>query len=236
MKDLSNIDLVAIDCARPFEALKALEYCNRFFKFNKSILFTDQVFSHSFIQCHKIEKLSWQGYSEFILRLNNYTNADYVMMIHEDGHIVNPHLWTDEFLNYDYIGAPWPNTHSWLTQPHMNRVLPHLYRTFPRNRVGNGGFSIRSKKFLQFSSQFENCDGFGEDNFLCCVKYDDAIQYGIKYAPFELAQRFSYENSCTDSDVVWPTIPKYNMTKHFGWHGKYLTNSKQLLQLKYQYD
>ena len=50
MKDLSNIDLVAIDCARPFEALKALEYCNRFFKFNKSILFTDQVFSHSFVQ------------------------------------------------------------------------------------------------------------------------------------------------------------------------------------------
>ena len=25
-----------------------------------------------------------------------------------DGHIVNPHLWTNEFLKYDYIGAPWP--------------------------------------------------------------------------------------------------------------------------------
>ncbi len=57
MKDLSNIDLVAIDCARPFEALKALEYCNRFFKFNKSILFTDQVFSHSFIQSNLLQTL-----------------------------------------------------------------------------------------------------------------------------------------------------------------------------------
>ena len=233
MKDLSNIDLIAIDCARPMEALKALEYCNRFFRFNQSILFTDYYFSHPFIKCHQIEKLSWQGYSEFILHIKNYVKADYAMMIHEDGHIVNPHLWIDDFLNYDYIGAPWPNTHSWLSQPQLSKILPHFQRTFPKNRVGNGGFSIRSRKFLEFSSFFPNCEGFGEDNFLCSVKYEEAVQYGIKYAPFELALKFSYENSCTDTDVPWPIIPKYDMTKHFGWHGKYLTNSKKLLQLKY---
>lgn len=234
MGDLSNIDLVAIDCARPNEALKALEYCNRFFKFNQSILFTDQKISHPYIKVFYVEKLSWQGYSEFILHLNRYVDADYVMMIHEDGHIVNPHLWTNKFLEYDYIGAPWPNTHPWLNQPQMTRIIPHFQRTFPKNRVGNGGFSLRSRKFLKFSSLFPNCDGFGEDNFLCSVKYEEAIQFGIKFAPFELAQLFSYENSCTDSDVIWPIIPKYNMNNHFGWHGKYLTNSKQLLQLKYK--
>ena len=37
------------------------------------------------------------------------------------------------FFDYDYIGAPWPN----------NFV----------NRVGNGGFSLRSKKFLELTAK-----------------------------------------------------------------------------------
>ena len=25
-------------------------------------------------------------------------------------HIVNPEMWDKKFLNYDYIGAPWPSS------------------------------------------------------------------------------------------------------------------------------
>ena len=30
------------------------------------------------------------------------------MVVHADGFIVHPEMWRDEFLDYDYIGSPWP--------------------------------------------------------------------------------------------------------------------------------
>jgi hypothetical protein len=35
-------------------------------------------------------------------------DTEFAILVHEDGFIVNPECWSDEFLKYDYIGAPWP--------------------------------------------------------------------------------------------------------------------------------
>ena len=50
-------------------------------------------------------------------------------LVSEDGN-----RWRDEFLEYDYIGAPWN--------------VP----AGSRNNIGNGGFSLR-RKFLEVSSK-----------------------------------------------------------------------------------
>lgn len=43
-----------------------------------------------------------------VYELGDYIETDFVMLVHYDGFIVHPELWRDEFLDYDYIGAPWP--------------------------------------------------------------------------------------------------------------------------------
>ena len=37
-----------------------------------------------------------------------WLRTDHFLLIQWDGHAVNAAAWTDEFLAYDYIGAPWP--------------------------------------------------------------------------------------------------------------------------------
>ena len=66
------------------------------------------------------------------LLLKKYIDTDFCLIIQGDGFVIHPENWTDEFLKYDYIGAPWRN-------------LAH----YSFIRVGNGGFSLRSKKLLK---------------------------------------------------------------------------------------
>ncbi len=103
------------------------------------------------------------------------------------------------------------------------------------NRVGNGGFSLRSKKFLEFSDSFKDCEGYGEDTFLCTREYQKAVDAGIKFAPFELAVKFSYENPLIEYGTHWDQFDtKFDPTKHFGWHGSNFANTAELMGLKYR--
>ena len=68
-----------------------------------------------------------------------------------------------------------------------------IISSLSKNRVGNGGFSLRSKEFLNYSSKFNDCLSYAEDVFLCLVNYEEAINNKIKFAPFEIALKFSYE-------------------------------------------
>ena len=60
--------------------------------------------------------------------LPNIIKTEFMLGIHDDGFVINPNLWTDQFLKYDYIGAPWSHT------------IPYYGQKY---RVGNGGFSLR---------------------------------------------------------------------------------------------
>jgi len=231
MRNLKNITLASINCVNPRESYKALKYCSKFFNFHDILLFTDDGLSYQDVTVKNITKLSWETYNDFVLHLSQYIKTDYVLIIQDDGHIVNPSLWTDEFLNYDYIGAPWPSEMDWIERQFPSQQ-EYMKKHFPKNRVGNGGFSLRSKKFLKFSAQYITCDGIGEDSFLCTRVYDDAIEYGIKFAPFDIAVSFSYENPCIELGSSWNSRIYFDKTKHFGWHGKNFINTHELLSLK----
>ena len=43
-----------------------------------------------------------------IYELPKYIKTSHALLIHQDGHVINPHLWKDEWLELDYIGAPLP--------------------------------------------------------------------------------------------------------------------------------
>ena len=229
------VDLVSINCVNPEESIKALKYSSKKLSFNNIYLFTDENITFEY-ETIKIEKLrSIKEYNNFILKLNDYINSDFVLIIQDDGHIVNPHLWDDNFLNYDYIGAPWPNNKKWRNRFSKldKNISSNLIKNFSFNQVGNGGFSLRSKKFLQYSSEFSDTMGLAEDIFLCIYNYEKAINNGINFAPFKVAKNFSYEINLRKilkfSEVK---NKKYNFNNHFGWHGKRFKNYEDLLNLK----
>jgi hypothetical protein len=120
---------------------------------------------------------------------------DHFMIIHRDGFPLNATKWSDEFLQYDYIGAPWP-AHKW-TQSH---------------RVGNGGFCIRSRRLAQWAANQPFAGDINEDIFICCRLHDRAIAEGFKYAPLPVAARFSLEAGI-------PEFPGRNPNNVFGFHG-----------------
>lgn len=123
-----------------------------------------------------------------VYELWRYVKTDYAMLIHADGYILNPDLWDPQWLNYDYIGAPWP--------------LPtddYSYKT-PEGkliRVGNS-VSLRSRRLmrapylmdLEWRSYYGNTN---EDGFLCVHNRKELEIKGIKFAPLELAIHFSKE-------------------------------------------
>ena len=233
MKDLLNVDLVSINCVNAHASAAALNYCQTFFNFGKTILVTNQDIEADNIELHLIDKLDWNQYNDEVLHLLDHTDNDYVLVIQDDGHIINGSLWDDEFLKYDYIGSPWPFEDSWIEKQREDQrdIIREIY---PKNRVGNGGFSLRSKKFLEFAHQFKDCEGFGEDTFLCTRNYYKAVEAGIKFAPLDLAVKFSYENPLIEYGTHWDDFStRFDPTKHFGWHGSNFANTPQLMSVKY---
>jgi hypothetical protein len=228
-----NIDLVSVNCLTPEESIKSLNYCSKYFSFNNSILFTSEKISnknHEIINIEKFKDIN--DYSDFILNIGRFIKSDHVLIIQDDGHIVNPDKWDSSFLNYDYVGAPWPSNYKW--RKRWKRAnYQDAYKNAKKNRVGNGGFSLRSKKFLNYSSQFASCNGIAEDVFLCLVNYENAVEYGIKFAPFEVAYQFSLEVSLKGKNYRKESTDSiFNTENHFGWHGKRFSNKDYLLNLK----
>ena len=119
---------------------------------------------------------SKEEYSHFMIKeLYKYFDTDFVLVIQADGYVLNGKSWLPEFLHYDYIGAPW---------------------TYPDGKnVGNGGFSIRSKKLQSALTLDDFIFAIDpEDQAIGRLYRDYLIKfYKITYAPEDLADRFSYE-------------------------------------------
>lgn len=225
-----KITFVTVNCVNPEDGIKALNYSRRSiaWKHAPAIIFTHEDITIENIRVIKIEKLnSVDQYNDFILRLGDYINSEFVILVQDDGFVLNPDQFCPAFLNYDFIGAPWPDEESWMD---MQKLKPPA--TSRVNRVGNGGFSLRSRKFLELSSKFTSCEGFGEDTFLCRVKYDYMIGNGIRFAPIDLALKFSYENPIREMGCTWRDRVSLDPAKHFGFHGKNFINSQQLIDFK----
>jgi hypothetical protein len=177
-RKIPSTTLVCFDTDNHVLAKLALERTARLCEFDRVIYFSDvdwAVRESIFIKVDKIK--SGDEYSDFMLKgLLPYIETNHVMVVQYDGFIVNPDLWMDDFLSYDYIGAPWP--------------------AFRDYSVGNGGFSLRSRRLLEALQDkvIERHDG--EDATIC--RYFRSyleVKYGIKFASPEIALQFSYESA-----------------------------------------
>lgn len=188
---IPSITLVAVACTKIPETIEAMKKCQSQMKFTDAMLFTHEDVQVPGIQVIKIDKLDYKGYNEFIaMKLWQYIASDHVLVVQNDGYILDGSLWTDEFFKYDYIGAPWPpDTH----------YIKDTTGKHENIRVGNGGFSLRSRKLLRAPVILEleftdNGSGFWHEDGFLCVHYRKELEAaGIKFAPVDLAAQFSTE-------------------------------------------
>lgn len=134
---------------------------------------------------------------KIIYDLHKYVDTDFAFLFHADGYPINPSAWKNDFLAYDYIGAPWP--------------LPndgYSYRTPSGEviRVGNS-VGIRSRKILslptilglEWKSYYGNTN---EDGFLCVHNRRRLEEAGCRFAPLAVAKFFSREFDIPENEGI----------------------------------
>lgn len=190
---IPSIALVATASTKIPETIEAIKKCQAQMEFTESILFTHEDIEAEGIRVVNIDKLDYWGYNEFVaMKLWQYIGTDYVLLVQNDSWILNGKKWRDEWFNFDYIGSAWP------VPPENDKVN---YRT-PRGdlvRVGNGGFSLRSRKLLRaptilnlnFNEKWAGSPT--EDGWLCVYHKERLEKSGIRFAPVEEAVRFARE-------------------------------------------
>ncbi len=125
--------------------------------------------------------------------------TDFVMTVHLDGFALHKDKWDNAFLDYDYIGAPWP--------------VANCLGYNPPHRVGNSGFSLRSRKWMRATAELPLPWMIEEDIFTCMLHHAQLTErFGCKIAPVDVALRFSLENPL-------PEYPDWKAEDSFGFHG-----------------
>lgn len=210
---LKNVTLIAVSSVKIEATIKALEHSMNLVDFAEVKLVTHLDIKHDSIKIEKCEEItSIKDYSEYMVySLHKHIDTDYALTVQHDGFVVNADSWLDDFYDYDYIGAPWPNNFFMDENSIMIQDRDNGGKSI---RVGNGGFSFRSQKLLNIFNELnipweakENC--WHEDGFICMTHLKTLRDNGIKFPDAHLAYKFSREVECEDLD---------NTREPFGFH------------------
>ncbi len=200
-----GITLFGFNCDDINQILNVFKICEHYAYFSEKIILTDLLPSQTTetgIKIINVDRInSTKEYSYFMIKkLNDYIKTKFVLIVQWDGFILNPTAWTDDFLKYDYVGAPW-----WFNDG---------------NNVGNGGFNLRSKKLIEMLQNDDKISKYyPEDNQICRTYGSYLKSRGIKFAPEKIAARFSIEGHISNPPVQF--LDKYGDTWNgeFGFHG-----------------
>ena len=158
---------------------------------------------------------NYNDYNHYVVYdLHNHIDTSHCLLVQPDGFVLFPDKWDDEWLKYDYIGAPWPYQENSYVTPFNEHI-----------RVGNGGFSFRSKKLLEVPLKREipfdcttgdfykhfNANNFAEDGNICVHNRHMFIEEGCKFPPVELAARFAFETPVPENAGLIPFGFHYNL-------------------------
>ena len=214
MLNLENITLVILSSIKLEKSIKALEYSCKDIKWGPVKLVSDtkpdnlpDFIQHEF--CPKMSNIDEWSYAA-IYELPKHVETDYCMLIHDDGFVVNADSWREEFLDYDYIGAPWPMPQDDFSFKAKDGELI---------RVGNS-VSLRSKKLLDLpidlNLEWKAFHGYyNEDGYICVNYRHKYLENGMKFANIDVAKHFSHESM----------IPEVAGIKPFAFHRHFGTNS-----------
>lgn len=177
---LNNVTFVVIDRVAHKLTKLALDESLRHCTPDDIVVFTDkpEIINAKGARVYEVRPGDMESYNKILYHMvPAAVCTTHFLTIEWDGWIVNPEAWRKDFLYYDYIGAPWPH--------HPN----------DGNRVGNGGFSLRSVALTRHvaAHSLEFPIIHPEDHYLCRVNGPKLKKLGFRFADEETAQRFSFE-------------------------------------------
>jgi hypothetical protein len=188
---IKNVTLVAVAGTKIPDTLEALEYSLKKCEFSKILFFSHKkiLIKNPKIKFIKIKKLtSIKNWSEFIIfELYKFIKTSHILLIHWDGFVINPDSWNKKYLQYDYIGAPFPIFKGSFLFKNINRII-----------MGNS-VSLRSKKLLELPTKLglkwkeAVKSNFHEDGYLCEQQKKLLVKNGVKFSPIKIAYNFSRE-------------------------------------------
>jgi hypothetical protein len=190
--DLSHVTLVAASSVALPATVAALERSIQQCTFGAVLLLSDrEPVLPSTIEWHQIGRLgSRADYSRFMLRdLADHISTSHALCIQWDGFVLSGAAWEPGFLDYDYIGAPWPQ-------------FADGYN------VGNGGFSLRSRRLMEACGDLP-FDGQEAEDIVIARRFRKQLeQDGFRFAPEAVARAFAYERTKSTGS-------------EFGFHGAF---------------
>ncbi len=205
MLDLKEVSLIAIGSTRIKETYLAIKRCVSLVNFSSVYYLTNKenMKKNDYVKCVEIPEIKdYLSYNSFIVKDSpNYilpllSKETHYLTINWDGFVVNPDAWKDYFLEFDYIGAPW-----------VKEFAPII-----GGRCGNGGFCLKSKKFLELQNSIKDFKQYKptkrnyEDVTLSFHYRKKFEKLGCIYAPVSVGYEFSTEHG------------DYDKHKSFGFH------------------
>lgn len=185
--DLPEVTLVAASSKAMAATIRALRLSLAQIRPARAILFSDVLLEADAVadvEFVNVPRMNGrEAYSRFILKeLADHIETNFVLCVQWDGYVLNGQNWSEEFLDVDYIGAPWPQFDDGCD-------------------VGNGGFSFRSRRLLQACKDERIAVDVPEDLAICrqARPWLEA-DYGIRFAEHPLARRFAYERTAPHGD------------------------------------
>jgi tetratricopeptide (TPR) repeat protein len=194
MLRLPGVTLVCIDTANHALALRALARSGEQVRFARSLFLTDAVPPGvdvpAGIEVVPIAPIANRdAYSWFVLKdLVFHVATGHALLVQWDGYVVNADAWAPAFLDCDYVGAKW----FWYDDD---------------MRVGNGGFSLRSRRLLQALAD-PRIELVEAEDVTICRSFRGLLEreHCIRFADEALADRFAFEAD-------------YPVGSPFGFHG-----------------
>jgi hypothetical protein len=208
---LPNVTLLSINGRDPEKSIAAIRESRRQIDFAKSLLITNRKIEAPDIEVQTDPELnSLLDYNRIcLLELYDRIETEFCLIVQPDGFVVHPRLWSPFFLEYDYIGAPWNH----LRSMELIQLSGHQPGDLPSPLIGNGGFSLRSRKLLKTVASMNPNPNLQPEDYQISVMLRVALEdEGIRFAPLRLAQQFSLESHVDQFSVLG---------NHFGFHGRY---------------
>ncbi|MEA3262532.1 MAG: DUF5672 family protein [Pseudomonadota bacterium] len=179
---LPEVTLVAITSVAVGPTLEAVKRCIDQIDFGRVLFLSDiepPAELTGTIEWRKIPALrSRRQYSEFMLRhLHRHVETSHALCVQWDGFVIDPSRWSPDFLDFDFIGAPWPQ----FKDSHV---------------VGNGGFSLRSLQLMQACAELNYDESEPEDTWICrTARPELEARYAMRFASPLVAKRFAFERT-----------------------------------------
>jgi hypothetical protein len=208
--DLPDVTIVIVDGRGDESVMRRLRnisrWHRRFLRPAAEVWFTPSEPMLDHVEWRRID--GWPNfphdYSLWCLRqLHAEIATSHVLIAQWDGFAIHPEHWKPEFIQCDYIGPP-----TW-----RHRRLPDRRRV-NKDVVGNGGFSMRSKRLAEATASLtdeRHPESPWEDVYLCIQLRPELEQRGLRFATEDLGWHWGQN--------YYPEKP---LDGRFGFHGNSL--------------